>query len=81
MDTSYLVKSRETERLVNEIHDYKEELRSCNELLTELQGSGRSEPCEERKRSSSNKESCADSFSNPPQRASLYTLKKKQSNT
>ena len=50
--TSYVVISREAERFVNEIHDQKEELRSSNELLTELQGSVKSEPCEERKGSS-----------------------------
>ena len=31
--TSYVVISREAERLVNEIHDHKEELRSSNELI------------------------------------------------
>ena len=36
-DTSYVVISRETKRFVNEIHDHKEELRSSNELLTDLQ--------------------------------------------
>ena len=62
------------ERFVNEIHDHKEELRSSNELLTELQGSGRSESYGERKgRTSSNKETCASPFSNPPPRATLYT--------
>ena len=71
--TPYVVISRETERFVNEIHDHKEELRSSHELLTELQGSGSSESYEERKGSSSNKETCASPFSNPPQRASLYT--------
>ena len=47
--TSYVVKSRETERFVNEIHDHIEELRSSNELFTELQGSVKSEPYEEKK--------------------------------
>ena len=46
MDTSHVVISRESERFVNEIHDHKEELRSSNELLTELQVSGRSESYE-----------------------------------
>ena len=55
------------------IPDHKEELRSSDELLTELQGSVKSEPCEERKITSSNKETCANSFSNVSQRASLYT--------
>ena len=54
--TSHVAKSRETERLVNEIHDHNEELRSNNELLTQLQGSAKSEACEERRRSLSNKE-------------------------
>ena len=48
MDTSYVVKSRETERFENEIHDHKEELRSSNESLTELHGSGRNESYGER---------------------------------
>ena len=56
MDTSYVVISRETERFVNEIHDHEEELKCRNELLTELQGSVKSEPYEERKGSSRNKE-------------------------
>ena len=68
-----VVLSRETKRLVNEIHDHKDELRSSNDLLAELQGSVQSEPCEERERSSSNKVNWANSFSNPLQRASLYT--------
>ena len=37
--TSYVVKSREAERFVNEIHNLNEELRTSNELLTDLQGS------------------------------------------
>ena len=71
--TSCVVISSEAESFVNEIHDHKEEQRSSNELHTELQGSVESGPCEERKRRPSNKETCANSFSNPPQRASLYT--------
>ena len=71
--TSQVVISRETERFVNEFHDHKEELRSSNKLLAELQGSGRCESYEERKGSSSTKETCASPFSNPPQRASMYT--------
>ena len=73
MDTSYVVMSIETKRFVNEIHDHKEELRSSYELLTELQGSGRRESYEERKGSSSIKETCASPFSNQPPRASLYS--------
>ena len=42
-------------------------------MLTELRGSVKSEPCEERRGSSRNKETCANSLSNPPQRASSYT--------
>ena len=38
-NTSYVVLSRETERFVNEIHDHKQELRSSDELLPEVQGS------------------------------------------
>ena len=57
-DTSYVVKSREAERFVNGIHDHKEELTSNNELLTELQGSGRSEVYEEWALPST-KETCA----------------------
>ena len=69
--TFYFAVSLETERFLNEIHDHKEEFRSSNKLLTELQGSVKSEPCEERRGSSSNKEPCANSFSNPPPRASM----------
>ena len=69
----YVVISRETDRFLNEIHDHKEELRSSNELRTDLQGSVKNEPCEERKKSSGNKETCANSFSNPPQRQSADT--------
>ena len=71
--TSYVVISRDAERFVTEIHDHKEERRSSYELLTEFQGSVKSEPCEEREEGSSNKENCANSFSNPSQRESLYT--------
>ena len=38
-NTSYVVISRETERLVNEIHDHKEKLMSSIELLTAERGS------------------------------------------
>ena len=37
--TSYVVKSKEAERFVNEIHNQNEELRTSTELLTDLQGS------------------------------------------
>ena len=40
-DTSYVVISRETERLVNEIRDHKAKVRSSNELLGDLQESER----------------------------------------
>ena len=53
--TFYFAVSLETERFLNEIHDHKEEFRSSNKLLTELQGSAKSELCEERRGSSSNK--------------------------
>ena len=71
--TSYVVISRETERFVNEIHDHKEELRSSHELLTELQGSVKSEPCEEKKGSSSNKELVPTLSAIRLKRASLHT--------
>ena len=48
-NTSHVVIAREAERFVSEIHDHKQELRSCNELLADLQGSGRTEVYEERK--------------------------------
>ena len=48
-NTSYVVITREAERLVNDIHDHKLELRSSDELLADLQESGRSEVFEERK--------------------------------
>ena len=41
---------------MKEIHGHKEELRSSSEVLSELQGSVKSGPYEERKRSSSYKE-------------------------
>ena len=47
--TSDVVISREAERFVNEIHCHEEELRSSNELLTELQGSEKSEPVKKAK--------------------------------
>ena len=47
--TSHIVISRETERFLNEIHDHIQELRFSSELLTELQGSVKGEPCSERK--------------------------------
>ena len=36
------------DRFVNEIHDHKEEVRSSNQLLGNLQESERNEPYEER---------------------------------
>ena len=41
--TTFVVKSREEERFVNEIHDHRQELRSSNELLANLHESGRNE--------------------------------------
>ena len=82
MNTSYVVKSRETDRFVNEFHDHKEELRSSNELLTDLQRSERSEPHGEERGTNSIKETCAlesikktcaSPLSIPPAEASPYT--------
>ena len=82
MNTSCVVISRETERFVNEIHDHKEELRSSNGLLTDLQGSQRSELHGEDRGTNgiketcaprSIKETCASPLSTPPTKASLYT--------
>ena len=39
--TTYVVIFREQERLVNELHDHTQELRSSNELLVNLHESGR----------------------------------------
>ena len=72
MDTSYVVISRETERFVNDIN-HKEELRSSNELPTDLQRSKRSEFYEEERGTSSIKETCASPLSIPPPKASPYT--------
>ena len=80
-NTSYVVKSRETERIVNENHDHKEELRSSNELHTDLQRSERSELCEEERGTTaikdacapkSIKETCASPRSIPPTKVYLY---------
>ena len=46
-DTTYVVISTETERFANEIHDHKEEVKSSNELLGNLQESERNERYEE----------------------------------
>ena len=82
MNKSYVVITRETDRLVHEIHDHKQELRSSNELLADLQESGRSEVCEERKAtknfketwaSPSTKEACASPLSLTPRKAPLFT--------
>ena len=48
-DTTYVVISTETERLVNEIHNHKAEVRSSKELLDNIQESKRSGPSEESK--------------------------------
>ena len=74
VDTSYVGKTRETERFVHEIHDHKEELRSSNELLADLQGSGRSEFFEERG-TISIKETCAGPLSIPPSKKHPKTHK------
>ena len=58
-DTSYVVISRETERFANEIHDHKEEVKSSNELLRNLQESERNERYEERKVTTRSKENWA----------------------
>ena len=74
LETSYVVISRETERFVDDIHDHKQELRSSDELLTAFQKSERKEPCMEEGGSNrtketyapkGNKETCANSLSNP----------------
>ena len=85
MNTSYVVKSRETLRFVKEIHDHKEELRSSNESLTDLQGSERSEFYGEARgttsikrklvRPKSVKETCASPLSIPPTKASPHSKK------
>ena len=72
-NSSYVVITRETERLVNEIHDHKKELRSSSELLADLQESGRSEVYEERTVTKSFKETCAGPLSLTPRKASLFT--------
>ena len=81
-NTYYVVITREAERLVNEIHAHKQELRSSNELLADLQESRRSEVYEGRKvtksfketwASPSTKETCAGSLILTPRKASLFT--------
>ena len=81
-NTSHVVIVREAERFVSEIHDHKQELRSSDELLADLQGSGRSEVYEERKvtksfretwASPSTKETCAGPLILTPRKASLFT--------
>ena len=58
-DITYVVISRETERFVNEIHNHKEEFRSSNELLGNLQESERNTSYEERKVTTRFKETSA----------------------
>ena len=67
---------------MSEIHDHKQELRSSNELLADLQGSGRSEVYGERKvtksfketwASPSTKETRAGPLILTPRKASLFT--------
>ena len=48
-DTTHVVISTETERLVNEIHNHKAEVRSNNDLHDNIQESKRSGPSEESK--------------------------------
>ena len=81
-DITYVVISRETERFVNENHNHKEEFRSSNELLGNLQESERNASYEERKATTrfketwaapSMKETRAGSLSPIPNKASLYT--------
>ena len=59
VNTSYVVISRETERLGNEIHGHKEKLKSSNSLLKDIQRSERSEPHGEERGTNSIKETCA----------------------
>ena len=81
-NTSHVVIASQAERFVSEIHDHKQELRSSDELLADLQGSGRSEVYEERKltnsfketwASPSTKETCAGPLILTPRKASLFT--------
>ena len=74
-DTSYVVISRETERFVNEIHDHKEEVRSSDELLGDLQESERkvTTSCNETWAALSTRKLDAGSLSLIPKKASLYT--------
>ena len=55
------------------IHDHKQELRSSNEVLADLQESGRSEVYEERKVTNSFKETWAGPLNLTPRKASLLT--------
>ena len=55
------------------IHDHKQELRSSNEVLADLQESGRSEVYEERKVTNSFKETCAGPLNLTPRKASQLT--------
>ena len=66
-DITHVVISREAERFVNENHNHKEEFRSSNELLANLQETERNASYKERK------ETRAGSLSLIPNKASLYT--------
>ena len=78
------MKTKETERFVNEIHNHNAEVRSGMELLENLQESKKGEPYEERKVTTRSKETSAapsmketraGSLSLVPNNASLYTRK------
>ena len=58
-DITYVVISRDTERFVKENHNHKEEFRSSNELLGNLQESERNASYEERKVTTRSKETWA----------------------
>ena len=57
--TSYVVITRGAERLVDEIRDHKNEVRSRTELLSAFQKSEKRDPCVEEAESNSMKETCA----------------------
>ena len=78
-DTSYVVISRETERLVNEIHKHNAEVRSSNELLRNLQESKRNEPYEEREVTTRSKETWAVPSMKETRASSLALLPNKAS--
>ena len=68
---THVVITRGTNRFVDEVHDHKVELRPSTELLSGLQKSEGRESCVDES-NNSNKETCANNVSSPPNSSSLF---------